>query len=174
MELLESIKALIVNAPVLTYPSEDHTFILDTDASDTAIGGELLQLIHGVEDVISYGSYIITSEQKNYCMTQKELLAVLRFCRQFRYHLLGRKFVVGTGQNSLVWLLGFKNIEGQLSRWIQELSQYDMIVVHRPGKDNVNADALLRIPDLINYCVNNTNNIGVNQLFSLQILCSRT
>ena len=37
LELVESIKTLIVNAPVLTYLSEDHTFILDTDASDTAI-----------------------------------------------------------------------------------------------------------------------------------------
>ena len=164
LELVESIKTLIVNAPVLTYPSEDHTFILDTDASDTAIGGELLQLIDGVEHVISYGSYILTSEQRKYCTTRKELLAVLRFCRQFRYYLLGRKFVVRTDHNSLVWLLGFKNIEGQLSRWIQELSQYDMIVVHRPGKDHVNADALSRIPDSVDYCVNYTNNIDINQL----------
>ena len=164
LELVESIKTLIVNAPVLTYPSEDHTFILDTDASDTAIGGELLQLIDGVEHVISYGSYILTSEQRKYCTTRKELLAVLRFCRQFRYYLLGRKFVVRTDHNSLVWLLGFKNIESQLSRWIQELSQYDMIVVHRPGKDHVNADALSRIPDSVDYCVNYTNNIDINQL----------
>ena len=73
LELVESIKTLIVNAPVLTYPSEDHTFILDTDASDTSIGGELLQLIDGVEHVISYGSYILTSEHRKYCTTRKEL-----------------------------------------------------------------------------------------------------
>ena len=35
--------------------------MLDTDASNTAIGGELLQLIDGVEHVISYGNYILTS-----------------------------------------------------------------------------------------------------------------
>ena len=64
LELVESIKTLIVNAPVLTYPSEDHMFILDIDASDTAKGSELLQLIVGVEHVIFHGSYILTSEQQ--------------------------------------------------------------------------------------------------------------
>ena len=89
---------------------------------------------------------------------------MLRFCRQFRYYSLGRKFVVRTDHNSFVWLLGFKNIEGQLSRWIQELPQYDMIVIQRPGKDHVNADALSRIPDSVDYCANYTNNIDVTQL----------
>ena len=77
LELVESIKTLIVNVPVLAYPSKDHTFILDTDASDTAIGGELLQLIDGIEHVISYGSYISTSEQRKYCTTRPELCSDL-------------------------------------------------------------------------------------------------
>ena len=164
LDLFETIKNLIIEAPILNYPSEDHTFILDTDASDSAIGGELLQLIDGKEHVISYGSYVLTAEQRKYCTTRKELLAVLRFCRQFRYYLLGRKFVVRTDHNSLVWLLGFKNIEGQLSRWIQELSQFDMTVIHRPGKLHTNADALSRIPDSVEYCGNYTNNVDVSNL----------
>ena len=55
----------IVEATILNYPSEVHTFILDTDASDTATGGELLQLNDGREHVISYGSYALTAEQRN-------------------------------------------------------------------------------------------------------------
>ena len=47
LDLFETIKNLIVEAPILNYPGEDHTFILDTDISDSAIGGELLQLIDG-------------------------------------------------------------------------------------------------------------------------------
>ena len=34
----------------------------------------------------------------------------------------------------------FKNAEGMLARWIKELSQYDMIIQHRPGKQHGNAD----------------------------------
>ena len=38
----------------------------------------------------------------------------------------------------------FKNIEGQLARWLEELQEYDMEVCHRAGKAHGNADALSR------------------------------
>ena len=50
--------------------------------------------------------------------------------------------------------MSFKNIEGQLARWMEELSQFDMSVVHCPGKYHINADALSRIPDPLKYCPN--------------------
>ena len=40
----------------------------------------------------------------------------------------------------------FKNPEGQLARWLQVLSSYDMTIVHRPGRQQRNADGLSRIP----------------------------
>ena len=48
--------------------------------------------------------------------------------------------------------MGFKNIEGQLARWIEELAVFNMEIVHRPGKDHVNADGLSRIPDPLVQC----------------------
>ena len=68
------------------------------------------------------------------------------FTRHFRRYLLGKPFHLRTDHNSLVWLLGFKNIEGQLARWLEELATYDMTILHRPGKDHGNADGLSRIP----------------------------
>ena len=41
----------------------------------------------------------------------------------------------------------FRNAEGMLARWLEELSQYDMVIQHRPGKKHGNADGLSRIPD---------------------------
>lgn len=40
----------------------------------------------------------------------------------------------------------FKNPEGQLARWVDILSAYDMDIEHRPGKLHQNADAMSRIP----------------------------
>ena len=40
-----------------------------------------------------------------------------------------------------------RHIESQLSRWLEELSQFDMEIVHRSGKKHQNADGLSRIPD---------------------------
>ena len=165
IDRFEAIKNLVVEAPSLSYPSEERTFILDTDASDFVIGGVLSQLMEGLEHVICYGSYVVTAEQRKYCTTGKELLAIVCFCCQFWYYLLGRWFIVRTDHYSLVWLLGFKNIKSQLSRWILELSQFDMVIVHHPGSQHMNADALSRIPDDIELCRNyNSNVIDIAQV----------
>jgi transposase InsO family protein len=150
----ETLKMAVVSAPVLAYPSSDveDTFILDTDASHGAIGAQLSQMQSGVERVIAYASQTLTPSQKNYCTTRKELLAVVVFTRQFRHYLLGRGFIVRTDHNSLVWLMSFKESHDQLSRWQEELMQYDMKIIHRPGRLHQNADSLSRIPSDVEPC----------------------
>ena len=64
--------------------------------------------------------------------------------RQFRHYLLGRLFTVRTDHRSLTWLVNIRHPEGQIARWLEELSQYNMKIEHRPGKKHVNADALSR------------------------------
>lgn len=151
-EAFEKVKTALATAPVLAFPHPDSLFILDTDASDLAIGAELSQVHEGQERTVAYSSFVMTPAQRKYCTTRKELLAVVTFTRQFRHYLLGRKFVVRTDHSSLVWLLRFKHIEGQLARWLEELSQFDMEIQHRAGKRHLNADALSRIPDPLDAC----------------------
>ena len=151
-QAFDLLKQKMTTAPVLAYPNPDDLFILDTDASNHAIGAELLQVQNGTERLIGFGSFVFDRAQRKYCTTRKELLAVVRFTRHFKHYLLGRRFVVRTDHNSLTWLMGFRNIEGQLARWIEELSSYDMQIVHRAGKDHVNADGLSRIPDSLDMC----------------------
>jgi hypothetical protein len=66
--------------------------------------------------------------------------------KHFKHYLYGKKIIVRTDHGSLRWLLSFKNPEGQMARWLQVLSSYDMTIVHRPGRQHRNADALSRIP----------------------------
>ena len=140
----EEPKKGLTEAPVLVYPLEGGGFILDTDASDKAIGGVLSQIQDGEERVVGYGSYVLSAPQRNYCVTRKELLAVVTFTRTYRHYLLGNHFSVRTDHGSLVWLMNFKNIEGQLAIWLEELQEYDMEVSHRAGRAHGNADALSR------------------------------
>ena len=114
--------------------------MLDCDASQFIIGGELSQIQDGQELVIGYCSFAMTSEHR-YCTTRNELLAIIRCARQFNHYLLGRRFTVCTDNNSLIWLCRFKEPQGQLARWIEELSQYNMILQPRPGSKHINADA---------------------------------
>ena len=164
LDAIENIREKLCNAPIFPYPNPECTFILDCDASSIAIGCELLQIVDGKERVIAFGSYSLTPAQRRYCTTRKELLAVICFTRQFRHYLLGRNFIVRTDHNSLTWLMSFKNIEGQLARWMEELSQFDMSVVHRAGKLHANADALSRIPDELEYCPNYQSGVALSKL----------
>ena len=141
-----SLKRSVLEPPVLALPNQKDPFILDTNASDVAIGAELIQVQNGEEKVIAYGSYALTKEQRRYCTSRKELLAVVRFTRQYRHYLLGQPFLVRTDHSSLTWLLRFKEPQGQLARWMEELSQYNMALKHRAGAKHGNADALSRRP----------------------------
>ena len=89
---------------------------------------------------------LLTKPERRYWVARKELLVVVFFVKHFKHYLYGKLFIVRTDDGSLRWLLSFKNPEGQLARWLQVLSSYDMTIVHRPGGQHRNADALSRIP----------------------------
>ena len=146
-EAFEGLKEALVSPPVLALPVPEGEFVLDTDASGEAIGAELSQIQEGQERTIAYGSLSLSNEQRTYCATGKELLAVIRFTCMFRHYLLGRKFTLRTDHGSLRWLFGFKDPQGQLARWLESLAQYDFEIIHRPGNKHQNADALSRVKD---------------------------
>ena len=80
------LKNLLSTAPVLSYPD----FVLDSDASNHGIGAVLSQLKDGVEHPVSYSSRSLTKAERNYCVTQKELLAVVESVKHFRHYLHGQ------------------------------------------------------------------------------------
>ena len=151
-EAFDALKDALTKAPCLTFPLPVGTFILDCDASGTSIGAELSQIQGGEERTITYASFTLLPQQRRYCITRKELLAVVRFCRNFRHYLLGRPFLVRSDHNCLAWLMRFRHIEGQLARWLEELAQYDFKIIHRAGNKHSNADGLSRIPDTVQQC----------------------
>jgi hypothetical protein len=81
-----------------------------------AIGTVLSQEIDGAEIVIACASWTLTKTECKYCVTRKELLAVVHFVKHFRHFLYGKTFTVRTDHSSLPWLMNFKNAEGQLAR----------------------------------------------------------
>ena len=96
----ETMKDILITAPVMAYPSPTATFILDTDASNVGIGAVLSQVIDGDEKVIAYGSRTLTKAERQYCVTRRELLAVVFFTKYFKHYLTGRKFLLRTDHAS--------------------------------------------------------------------------
>ena len=147
-EAFLKLKGCLTSTPVLAYPTDDGMYTLDTDASQEGLGAVLSQTQEGVERVIAYYSRAMSRPERNYCVTRKELLAMLSAVSHFHPYLYGRKFLVRTDHSSLQWLLRFKEPEGQIARWLEKLQQYDFSVAHRAGKAHGNADALSRRPCL--------------------------
>lgn len=142
----DSLRRALISAPVLAHPDFSKPFILDTDASDVAIGAVLSQVHNGMERVIAYASRTLSKAERQYCVTRKELLAVVYFTKYYKHYLYGKEFLVRTDHSSLKWLLNCKNPEGQLARWFESLSNFQIIIEHRAGNKHKNADALSRIP----------------------------
>ncbi|GBM49760.1 Transposon Ty3-G Gag-Pol polyprotein [Araneus ventricosus] len=167
-----SLKQALTSSPILTYPRTDKDFILDTDASNEGIGAVLSQNIGNEERVIAYFSKSLGKPERNYCVTRKELLAIVKSIEHFHHYLYGRKFLLRTDHASLRWLLNFKEPEGQIARWIQRLQEYDFEIQHRKGTSHGNADALSRRPctESCKHCTNAEKKFGMEIDISVKVL----
>ncbi|MCG7879813.1 MAG: RNase H-like domain-containing protein, partial [Candidatus Thiodiazotropha endolucinida] len=139
-----TLKKKLTEAPILSHPDFQKPFILDTDASNVSIAAVLSQKVDGLEHVITYASRTLTKSARRYCVTRKELLAVVNYVKHFRHYLYGKQFLLRTDHGSLKWIMNFKNPEGQIARWLEIFSAYDMKIEHRAGRLHKNADGLSR------------------------------
>jgi hypothetical protein len=142
----DELKTFLTSTPILAYPLPDIPFILDTDASDKAVGAVLSQVQDSHERVIAYMSKSMNIHEQSYCVTRKELLAVITALRTFHHYLYGQEVLLRTDNAAVSWMKNLKKPTGQTARWLQELGTYNLTVTHRAGRKHSNADALSRRP----------------------------
>ena len=127
----DALKACLLSAPILGFPTEEDRFVLDTDASLFAIRGVLSQVQNGEEVVIAYAS-------------RREMLAAVVMCTHFRSYVRGSQFTLRTDHSSLRWLQKFKNEDGMLAHWYLLLGQFSVTFEYRPGSLHSNANGMSR------------------------------
>ncbi|KAK3894241.1 hypothetical protein Pcinc_002003 [Petrolisthes cinctipes] len=115
----DELKQAMVSSPVLPYPDQRQPFILDCDASDHGISGVLSQKKGDKEYVVAYYSKKLSPQERNYCVTRKELLAVVKSLYFFH------PFIIRTEDAALKWLKTLKNPEGQLACWLGKIDQHN-------------------------------------------------
>lgn len=137
---------------ILRMPRFDRLFMVKTDAAQTeGLGGVLSQKDdEGHEKVVAYYGRRLTTPERNYTVTEIELLAALESIRTWRPYLWGRRFLLIVDHAALRWLHTMKDtIEGgpasRLMRWNMKLMEYNFEVLHKPGRIHSDADAVSRL-----------------------------
>ena len=144
-EAFEDLWAALLEAPVLCYPEPQREYILDTDASAEGMGTVLSQEVDGKEKVVSYYSKTFRPKKKNYCVTCRVLLAVVKAMKFFRPYLYWRRFRLRTDHASLLWSCGKMELSQQVARWLEVLLEFNYQLEHRPGSKHSNADGLSQL-----------------------------
>jgi len=84
-----ALKERLISAPILVPPRDEGQYVLDMNASDTAIGAVVQQEQDGQLRVIGYVSRALTNAERHYCITRKEVLGIVYGLKKYRQHLLG-------------------------------------------------------------------------------------
>ncbi|GKF00412.1 reverse transcriptase domain-containing protein, partial [Tanacetum coccineum] len=77
--------------------------------------------------------------------TEKVLLAVVYAFKKFRPYLVLSKTIVYTDDLALKYLLAKQDAKPRLLWWILLLQEFDVIIRHKKGAENLTADHLLRL-----------------------------
>ncbi|KAK9125516.1 hypothetical protein Scep_014362 [Stephania cephalantha] len=141
-EAFAQLKKLLTTAPVLILPEAGKGFMVYTDASRMGLGCVLMQ----EKGTVAYASRQLKIHEKNYPTHDLELAAVVFARRYGDIILYGEKFTLYTDHKSLKYLFTQKELNMRQRRWLEFLKDYDFSLEYHPGKANVVADALSRIP----------------------------
>ncbi|ESK95610.1 hypothetical protein Moror_12582 [Moniliophthora roreri MCA 2997] len=139
------LKAKFLSEPILVMPDIDKPFIIEADASKWATGAVLRQ--KGTDGEWHPCGYLLKSLsplERNYEIYDRELLAIYRALMEWRHYLMGGKFkvVILSDHKNLTYFQTAQKLNRRQARWSLFLSEFDLGLVHVPGKSITQADAL--------------------------------
>ena len=139
-EAFRKIKKIVAKETLLVYPDFTKAFDVHTDSSDYQLGGVVSQ----GQKPIAFFSRKLNSAQRNYTVTEKELLAIVETLKEFRYILYGHKIIVHTDHKNLCSTTA--QHEGQrVMRQRLVMEEFGIEIKYIEGSKNNTADALSRL-----------------------------
>ncbi|XP_073465040.1 uncharacterized protein [Aquarana catesbeiana] len=145
----ESLKRLFTSAAVLKHPDSSLPFVLEVDASESAVGAILSQR-QGTKALlypVAFFSRKLSSAERNYDVGDRELLAIKSALEEWRYLLEGaaHPILIYTDHKNLEYLKSAKRLRPRQARWALFFSRFSFHVTYRPGSKNIKPDALSRM-----------------------------
>ena len=146
MTAFTTAKEALAAATMLTYPRSGASIALTTDASATAVGAVLEQLVDGEWQPLAFFSRQLRPPELKYSAFDRELLALHLAVRHFRCYLEGRPLTAYTDHKPLTF--AFSKMSDPWSarqqRHLSAISEFTTTILHLSGKSNTVADALSR------------------------------
>ena len=150
-EAFEKLKKKFTLAPILASFNPEKKIILETNASDQALGSCLSQpdaerRLHPV----AYRSRKFSVPELNYDIHDKELLAIVDAFEEWRAYLEGSRYpiMVYSDHKNLSYFTTTKKINRRQVRWTELLASYNFQIHYWKGSENGRADALSQRSDL--------------------------
>ena len=149
-KILEEVVEYLQSPAVIAYPNFQLPFFVHCGALNHGLGAVLYQTQEGVDRVISYGSRTLSEPERNYHYHSGKLeFLALKWALTERfsdYLAYAPHFTVYTDNNPLTYVLTTAKLNAVGMRWVNELADYNFTIRYRPGKENIDADALSRRP----------------------------
>lgn len=143
------LKRSLCEATALTTPDIHKPYWLFTDASEVAAGACLAQMRDdGQERPIAFASHRFSPTQARWSTIEREAFAIIGALGKFDTWVFGAEIQVVSDHNPLSYLTTSTPHGAKLARWALALQRYNVIVTHRKGSSNANADALSRVPNV--------------------------
>ena len=150
LKAFNKIKTLLCSAPVMIMPDTSKPFWLDTDWSRRGCGWVLNQEgPDGHLHPVAYGSKSLTKSESRYGSTKGEFYALCEGVLSNRHYLEGAVFTIRCDNRALSYLTSYKtkDLTFRTARMLEKLAGFgEFKVQFIPGKANIPADALSRIP----------------------------
>jgi hypothetical protein len=126
-EAFQTLKSEMINAPILRVYDPTRPVVIETDASQFAIGAALLQS-NEKENIlrpVAYFSRKLKKAERNYAANERELLAIVKALREWRCYVEGIPITIHTDHKSLTYAQNKKDIPPRLHGWLEELQHFD-------------------------------------------------
>jgi hypothetical protein len=148
----DNVKKSFCSKPILAIFNSDRGCVMETDASDFALGSVLNQYDdNNVLHPIAYYSRKFNEQELNYEIYDKEMLSIVDSFIHWRQYLecAVHKTLVLSDHKNLEYFLKTRKLNRRQARWSIKLSSYNFVIQYRSAKQNSKADALSRRPDLV-------------------------
>jgi transposase InsO family protein len=143
----EDLRECFASTIHLVHPNQDLPYAIYTDASKYGISSVLSQKNESGENhIVSTASRVLTPTEQKYSTCEQELLAVVYALQKFRMYVFGHQITVFSDNKALSFLKKCNLTSNRITRWILQLQEYDLNIIHIKGSDNFLADALSRNP----------------------------